>query len=342
MNIFITLDYEMFFGSKLGNLKTSIIKPTEQLLRVADKNNVKMTFFVDIGYVIKLKQYKVQHTALEEDYNLIAEQVKTLASYGHDVQLHIHPHWEDSSFDGSQWNMITHRYRLHDFSEDEIKDIIYRYKKALEELTGQKIFTYRAGGWCIQPFFKIKQALQDNELWLDSTLFNNGRAQGNTHSYNFKNMPKKSQYRFENDPLEEVKNGYFLEVPISSYKVSPLLYLKTYFFKKFGEKKYNIYGDGIGLSSGSLWDKLKILTYPIAMPVSIDGYKSTLLQKALDSFQNLHQEKEENFVIIGHNKLLSDFSLENLERFIQNNKVHNFTVYSNEFSNLKKEHGKKN
>ena len=336
MNIFITLDYEMFFGTKFGNLTTSIIKPTRQLLNIANRHNIKMTFFVDIGYIIKLKQYKGQYEILEEDYRLITKQVKTLISYGHDVQLHIHPHWEDSSFDGSQWNIVTQRYKLHDFSDNEIKDIVFRYKQELEELTEHKIFTYRAGGWCIQPFSKIRQALEKNGLWLDSTLFNNGSAHNNTHSYNFKNMPQKSEYRFEDDPLVEKEDGYFMEIPISSYKISPWFYLKTYLLNKLGRKRYSIYGDGMGLPSGSLWDKIKILMYTTEVPVSMDGYKSLLLQKTLDAFQQTHQK---NFVVIGHNKLLNRFSLEKLEQFIKNNhKKNNFTTYSNEYLNLKKEY----
>jgi len=338
VNILITLDYEMFFGSKFGNATESLIKPTEKLISIAEKHNIKMTFFIDIGYIIKLEEYKAKYTELKQDYILIAEQVRTLASNGHDVQLHIHPHWEDSFFDGTQWNIVTRRYKLHDFCDDEIKDIVFRYKKKLEELAGHKIFTYRAGGWCIQPFSKIKQALKENELWLDSTLFYNGSAQSNTHAYNFKNMPRKSQYQFEDDPLVEVEDGYFTEVPINSYKIPAWFYLKIYLLNKLGSKKYSAYGDGMGLPSGSLWDKLKILMYTTEVPVSLDGHKSLLLQAAFDACRQAHQEHKQHFVIIGHNKLLNDLSLENLEDFIQNNSTCNFTTYTNEFANLKKEY----
>ena len=228
MKIFITLDYELFFGPRFGTVLASIIEPTERLIEIANKHNIRMTFFIDIGYIIKLKKYKSKYIELEQDYKLITEQIQVLASSGHDVQLHIHPHWEDSYYDGSKWVMVTERYRLHDFSNDEIKDIVFRYKKSLEEITCNQIFTYRAGGWCIQPFSKIKQALKENGLWLDSTLFKNGTAKSSTHFFNFKNMPEKIQYSFEDDPLVEAPNGYFLEVPISSYKISLLFHLKTY------------------------------------------------------------------------------------------------------------------
>lgn len=331
MNIFITLDYEMFFGTKFGNLKTSIIDPTDKLLSVASKHNITITFFVDIGYIIKLEEYKKSHKILEEDYELIVEQIKSLISHGHDVQLHVHPHWEDSYYDGSKWVIVTTRYRLHDFSYDEIQDIVHRYKRSLEKITAKKIFTYRAGGWCIQPFSKIKNALKNNGIWLDSTLYYDGMDRSSTHFFNFKKMPKKSQYRFEDDPLIEVSNGFFMEIPISSYRVSPLFFLKKVFLKKFGATEYKIYGDGRGLSSGSLWNKFKTLMSYTSVPVSIDEHKSLLLQKAFDAFCNAHREEEDSFVILGHVKLLSQISLENLELFIQNNNLNNFTTYSKEF-----------
>ena len=158
MNIFITLDYELFFGSYSGTQEKSIINPTNKLLEVLNKYDLKASFFVDSGYLIKLDEYRKKYTKLEHDYKIIVNQIIELSKNGHDIQLHIHPHWEDSYYDGSKWVLDNRRYRLHEFSDEDIDKIVYQYKKVLTDIVGKKVFTYRAGGWCIQPFEKLSEA----------------------------------------------------------------------------------------------------------------------------------------------------------------------------------------
>src|SRR4051812_9645404 len=109
MNIFITFDYEIYFGENPGTVDKCIIYPTSELIRIAEKHNVRFCFFVDCGFILKLNEYRKKFPELESDYKAITAQVKYLADTGHDIQLHIHPHWEDSFFDGSKWVMDVTR-----------------------------------------------------------------------------------------------------------------------------------------------------------------------------------------------------------------------------------------
>lgn len=328
MNIFITLDYELFFGRNSGTQERSIIQPTNRLLDVLGKYGVKASFFVDSGYLLKLEQYRKGFPLLESDYQNIVEQLRRLSSDGHDIQLHIHPHWEDSYYDGDRWVIDTTRYRIHDFSKDDVVDLIRRYKNVLTSLTGTEPFAYRAGGWCIQPFKHLMDALRLNNVWLDSTLFQNGKNDSDTHFFDFMGMPDKTMWRFENDPLIENPHGYFTEIPISSYRVSPLFFWKLAFYKKFGSDKHKSFGDG-SAAGGSRLDKLRMLTRYTDSVVSIDGYKASYLSKSFVQF--LKKSDHSNFVIIGHPKAMSEYSLDRLEQFIQKNISCNFTTYSQNF-----------
>ncbi len=331
-NIFITLDYELFFGSNSGTLHRSIIEPTNKLLEVLDRYNIKATFFVDSGYIIKLKEFKDEFKVLEKDYEKIISQIKHLHQNGHDIQLHIHPHWEDCYYDGQKWIIDTTRYKLHDFSEKDIETIVFKYKKVLTNIVGDTVFVYRAGGWCIQPFSKIYQALKKNNIWMDSTLFYGGYNESSTHYLDFRNMPKKTKYNFDTSPLNEDINGYFTEVAISSHQVSPLFFWKLAFLKKFGSDKYKSFGDGKAASSASKWNIIKMLTQYSYSVVSIDGVKSSFLDKA---YKNFAKKGENNFVILGHPKAMSQYSLEQLDKFIAKRVKNNFTIYSKEFNNEK-------
>ena len=320
-NILITLDYELFFGSKVGTLENCILTPTSKLVDILNRYGVKATFFVDSGYLVKLKELKGQFPVLEKEYEAISSQIKSLDRDGHSIQLHIHPHWEDSTFNGKRWIIDTKRYRLHQFSDSQIDDIVYRYKRVLTDMVGDKIFAYRAGGWCIQPFAKIKNALKKHNIYLDSTLFKNGKNDSHTHYFNFRGMPEKTEWRFEDDPLEEKEDGFFKEIPISDYRLSPLFFWKLVYFKKFGGAEHQTFGDGLA-AGGSQLDKLRMLTRYTHSVVSIDGYKSSFLEKAYHSF--LKRRDYKNFVIIGHPKSMSQYSLKKLERFILKNKNRNY------------------
>jgi len=329
-NIFLTLDYELFFGSNSGTQEKSIIHPTNRLLKILDKHNVKASFFIDSGYIIKLDENRKKYDILEKNYQKIIAQIKNLSDNGHDIQLHIHPHWEDSYFDGNKWIIDISRYRIHAFSEDEIDSIVCKYKKVLSDIVGDKVFTFRAGGWCMQPFDKLATTLRKYNIWLDSTVFKGGKNDSITHYFDFSNPPTKSFWKFEDDPLVENENGFFTEIPISSYRVSPLFFWKLAFVKKLGGGKHKTLGDGNGVGS-SKWDKIRMLTQRTNSVVSVDGYKTSYLQHAFDSFMKKNENK--NFVIIGHPKLMSEYSLRKLEKFIQNNRASNFTTYEREFFN---------
>ncbi len=328
MNIYITLDYEIYFGENHGSVEKCILYPTSELIRISEKHNVKFVFFVDCGFLLKLEQYKDQFPELNRDHQLITEQIKYLSNTGHDIQLHIHPHWEDSYYDGKKWIIDVKRYKLNDFGDVEIEDIVSRYQKVLQEITGKPIFAYRAGGWCIQPFSRIKKAFKTNGIHLDSSVFRNGKFSSDTYAYDFTNAPDKDIYSFEEDVVAEQKDGYFTELPISPIRNSPIFFWKLFLLGRKDPYMHKPLGDGKAMPAPGY--RKKLLTRFTNNPVSVDGYNSHLLQKAL---KMLLKKQCKHMVIIGHPKALSRYSIKKIEEFvIKNKEQHRFTTFSQEFS----------
>jgi hypothetical protein len=329
MNIYLTLDYEIYFGKNHGTVEKCIIYPTSELIRIAEKNDVRFSFFVDCGFILKLEEFKKKFPQLEKDHKAITEQVKYLSDTGHDIQLHIHPHWEDSYYDGERWIIDVSRYKLADFSETEIADIVYRYKKVLTDITSNSIFAFRAGGWCLQPFDKIKNAFIANGITLDSSVFKNGFYSSKEYSYDFRNAPEKALYHFEDEPSIEVKSGCFTELPISSIRNSPLFFWKLFLFGRKNPYLHKPLGDGQAMPAPGYLKKL--LTQFTNNPVAVDGYNAHLLERVLKRLLN---KKFDHMVIIGHPKALSRYSIQKIEEFVQQNKQkHKFTTYTKMFSN---------
>ena len=319
--ILITLDYELFFG-KSGSTDKCIVEPTERLLSILDKHNIKVSFFVDSGYILKLKEYMQNFDVLKKDYDLITQQIQKLSKEGHDIQLHIHPHWEDSIYDGKQWVFNTNRYKLSDFSEIEIDDVVRRYSIVLEEITNIKPTVFRAGGWCIQPFDKMANALKKYGIRIDSTVYYNGKNTTSEKSFDFTDASQKDNWRFSNDPLIEEEDGCFLEIPISAVKTTPFFYFKFIFNKLFGGDNHKAIGDGSAITN-SKKQILELLLKPSYSVASIDGYKASLLNRCA-------KQNKEQLVLIGHPKAFTPFSLNSLETFISTRRNDSlFTTYSN-------------
>jgi len=327
MNIYITLDYEIYFGENHGTVEKCILYPTSELIRIAEKHNVRFCFFVDCGFILKLDEFRKKYPQLEKDYLAITEQIKYLSETGHDIQLHIHPHWEDSYYNGERWVIDVKRYKLVDFHETEIADIVCRYKKVLSDLTGKEIFAYRAGGWCLQPFDKLEKVFKQNNITLDSSVFRNGFYVSENYYYDFRNAPDKDIYRFESDPANENVNGYFTELPISAIRNSPIFFWKLFLLGRKNPYLHKPLGDGRAIAAPG--QRKKMLTQYTDCTMSIDGYNAHLLQKGL---KHLQKKKFNHMVVIGHPKALSRYSIIKLEEFVVDNKEkNNFTTFTKEF-----------
>lgn len=322
MNIYITLDYELFFGSLSGSADNCIIKPTEALLKLVKPYDIKLNCFVDSGYLIALEKFKVKYPHLEEEYKKITKQIQYLSTNNHGIELHIHPHWEDTIYDGENWIFNTSRYKLSDFNSSEVMEIVTRYNEVLKRISGKSPIAYRAGGWSAQPFNHIKDALASNSVYIDSTVYPGGHYFSANQVYDFSKVNRyKTSYKFSDDLTVEDKNGAFTEIPISSYKVPPSFYWQFVITKFIKNKNHLAYGDGnaIMLSKNGLF---KLLTTYSNSVVSIDGYKATYLDKAFKDYKT-HTDNKGNFVIIGHPKAFTPFSLRKVADFLSHTQNEN-------------------
>lgn len=324
MKVLLTLDYEVFFGPRAGSVEKTMLEPTEALRTVAQRTGAKMCFFIDAGFLWRLRVASANSVALQKDYLAIRRQLDALLSEGHEIQLHVHPHWEDSSWKDGEWHINIDRYKLHDFSQSEIAEILIRYHAELTNIAGaENVFAFRAGGWVIQPFEKLSDALWNLGIRLDSTVYRGGFEGSSTHAYDFRVAPKLSRWRFDNDPTLPDPTGRFLEVPIASLKLSPLFYWKLAMAKKLGGGKHRQFGDGnaIPLGKSDLANKLLSPTYSV---VSMDGYKASFLNTA---YKQYLQQGMEDFVVIGHPKALTPYSISTLESCLLSMKKAEFTGY---------------
>ncbi len=319
MQIHISFDYELFFGETSGSASNCILLPSQQLISIAKKHQVPFIFFIDAGYLWQLKNH-YHITQCKNDYDAISHQIKELQANGHEIALHIHPHWEDSFYKNNAWQINTTRYKLANFNDDDVEAIITKYHQAIIDITQKPCKSYRAGGWCIQPFNTIKKALIKNNIYVDSTVYNSGVHTSNAHSYNFLNAPKRDEWKFSNDPCTEDVGGLFTEVPITSDKILPFFYYNLYFKMKSNPSIYKPVGDGKWLQ-----DKKRKYTHFHSITnhfACADGFFASRLQSILQRCQKQNKNK---MMVLSHPKSMAPYSFKALDTFISKAKNKNHT-----------------
>jgi hypothetical protein len=160
-----------------------------------------------------------------KNFEVISEQLKEIVRRGNNVELHLHPQWIDAiETDDGGWKFVSYEhYRLHAFSESEITKMISGGKMLLEEIVneaipGYKVTSFRAGGWSITPFEKLSNGFESAGIELDfSVLPEAYMLDSDANYYDFRGVPDKTMWRFEENPLVENRNGRFIEVPCTRY-----------------------------------------------------------------------------------------------------------------------------
>lgn len=245
--IIFSFDYELFFGYKSGTVRKSLIEPTYLLLDGMDKYGFKGNFFVDWQMLKYLKLQSTDRTI--SDYNLIVSQLQDIVRRGHRIELHIHPHWVNAKYnnDGT-WDFSDYsHYSLNSFSQEEIMQMFVEGKDMLTEIARSvdphyDICAFRAGGWAVQPFEKLKKAYQAVGLKIDSSVAYGAYYKCKYSFYDFRKefLKKVDAYRFDDDVLISKYNGEFLEVPISVYKRSIWLEIIDKIYRMYSKKSYPI------------------------------------------------------------------------------------------------------
>jgi hypothetical protein len=323
VNIYLTFDYELFFGPQTGTVEKCMIEPAQKLMQIAGKKS-KLIFFVDVGFLIRAEYFSQDYPELSKNVNSVRFQIKQMVDFGHDVQLHIHPHWEKSVYKDGKWTINAEgAYKLDDFTDPEIKDIVRRYKSYLDELVGYKTIAFRAGGWCIQPFERLKSVFQEEGIRFDSSVIPEMNYETEHYRFDFSKVTNQEPYSFSDDVCVEDLNGFFTEFPISSWHYTPGFYWKLYALGRLFPARHKMVGDGNFIPQPGR--KRSGLTKTTRHHVSCDGYYASILSLCLTKFE---KENRKTMVIIGHPKGMTEFSFKSLEEFMRKaEKKHHFVTF---------------
>ena len=315
MNVLLTLDYELFLGSKTGSVEKCLITPMNYLLKEVASTKAFFTIFVDAAYLYMLDTLRKYNASLEKDYCLICGHLNALQKKGHDIQLHIHPQWFFSEFDGKEWHLDTEHYKLCDVDEKKMMDLFVKSKNLLDNIIGKKTIAFRAGGFSAQPTELLDCLFKASGIRVDSSVCPGTSYDSDCQKYDYTHAPLKCIYLFSSDICKEDPAGYFMEVPISMINVSPVFHWELALTKlavKFGGgAEYKRMGDGLSVKTTSS-SILTRMTQSVQTMATIDEFKVSLLKRA---YQQALKKGNDYFCVLGHPKLATPYSIKKLGEF---------------------------
>jgi SAM-dependent methyltransferase len=220
----VTIDYETWQpipDGKVIDWEADVFQPADRLMQTFERHGAPITFFAEMGEYIWLEQNRPEIAAE------MARQLEDAIRRGHDVQLHLHPNWLPElgarcENDGWYWDFSFRK--LHDYPGD-LAALIGRCKGVLESITRRAkpdhaITCFRAGGYSAQPFRRIYDALSENGIFCDSSVYAGGADSERGYDYTLAYSEHQPYFANRFDPQLKAPPAELsiIELPIFAYR----------------------------------------------------------------------------------------------------------------------------
>lgn len=329
LKLILTFDYELPLGGITKSYNHSLFDPTEQLFEVLERLKVPAVFFSDILSYVKFSEWG------DTSYTLpYSSQMQKAINNGHDVQLHLHPHWLESNFSNGKV-IPSSKYKMGDFigknSNHTINDIV---KLGINELTkiGRSVnpnyscIAYRAGGYNFVPHaHETLEALYNSGIRIDSSISRGYFFKSNVSVVDYRNVPKLPHWYLSlNGDFTKPgnKDTDILEIPIAS-KPKGMFEMPTAFkLKKYEHRAVESRGSMIHSNEKvAKPDKLRQLFSSRMLTVDNHTYSPDYLMKILDyNVKKFASHDTIMLSLIGHPKSMDSYHYQLLDEFVTRTK----------------------
>lgn len=320
LNVYFTFDYELFVNDNTGDIDHCLIIPTNELLNMLERYSVHVTFFIDMAYAYRLNELIKDYPVLESDFIKFCNQVKNIKERGHEIALHLHPQWFYAKYDGNKWVMDFDHYKLSDMPEKDADEKFDACCNLLRTISDFDVKTFRAGGFSIQDYKGFYHALKRNGIINDSSVLFGEKQITRLHNYDYTSLSNAEVYNFDVNLLQPATDGFYKEFPISTQRMSLLRYvLYKLHWNYTSGPEYLKWGNG-GDTAERRNEEFKAnikrrIKDGVRVTASVDGHFGLLLPIFYKEYK---RKGYKSIVVLGHPKLASKASINNIESFIVN------------------------
>jgi hypothetical protein len=321
----LSFDHELSLGGT-SSYEDNLFQPTERLLTIARELGVPITLFTDVACAIRFQDWDARRF-----FDPYRAQLARAIQEGHDVQLHIHPHWFDSTYVAGRFRPAT-TYALSHFAArpwpNNIEGIIERSVAFLSKICAGVdphycCVAYRAGGHNLAPETpRILCALYTNGIRIESSIAKGYYFESAISSVDFRDMPRRANWRIAPDgPLHREASDGFLEVPIASRPRSAVNSI-PYLAKRVLHRGRAMASTGQSFHKDhtSIAQKLARLVQRSAWMLSFDLYAQSVDDQMRTFRYHMNHHRDDRDIIcasISHPKSMGDHAFAMFRAFVQ-------------------------
>lgn len=323
MKLILSFDHELPLGGVYQSYEHAMFAPTQRILEAADKENVKVCLFTDILSYIFFKRHNI--TSFTEPY---IKQLQAAVAGGHDVQLHLHPHWVNTRFENGTF-IPSASFTLSDFADatppDNLEGIIDQGFRELTTIckavkSDYQCIAFRAGGFNLYPeTSRILTALYKHGIRIDSSIPKGLYYRSAVSLINYNNLPEVCNWFIPlGGPISATGDEGLYEVPIATIPAGLWTNLKHLYFKR--KNKQYAFASGKTIHSGKVnkWDKLRFVFS--VRTLGFDTYSLSVkdLMQILKYNINLYEaDKEIVLGTVSHPKNMGPYAIDLMTGFIR-------------------------
>lgn len=147
-------DWELS-GNGSGDIRQLQFEPLRRLVSIYNRLGIHGSFNAEVMQQLTFRQHQDQHQELKVLADEWDDVVRETFRQGHDIQLHIHPQWQNAQYEDGRWK-LTADWSILNYSREAAQQMLQRGKEYLENLLkgvdpNYRCVSFRSGAWCIAP-----------------------------------------------------------------------------------------------------------------------------------------------------------------------------------------------
>jgi hypothetical protein len=147
-------DWELS-GNGSGDARELQYEPMRELVKIYNAHKVRGSFNAEVMQQLTFRKFETAYPELKTLADEWDTVVKETYSQGHDIQLHIHPQWQNATYENGRWR-LTADWSILNYSPEEAYQMMSAGKEYLEKLLrsvnpAYACVSFRSGSWCIAP-----------------------------------------------------------------------------------------------------------------------------------------------------------------------------------------------
>jgi hypothetical protein len=166
-------DWELS-GNGSGDIRRLQFEPMRRLVSIYNRLGIRGSFNAEVMQQITFRQYQDQHKDLKVLADEWDDTVKETFRQGHDIQLHVHPQWQNAEYKDGRWQ-LTSDWSILNYSRQAALQMLRHGKEYLENLIKDvnphyRCVSFRSGAWCIAPSPHMLELLVELGIAFDMSI----------------------------------------------------------------------------------------------------------------------------------------------------------------------------